>query len=118
MITTFSFLLVVCSLGSLSFADGLDKMRARVGKIVELKEKGVIGEQTNGLLAIIKSLSKEDKTNVEEENTDRESVYQERAKKQGVPLETLKHVLASKRIDQEPSGRMVPDKDGQWVKKK
>lgn len=94
----------------------IDAMRARVPQVVELKEKGAIGEKLDGLLGVVNGAGGADSV-VQSENADRLSVYKDRAKSQGVDLATFMKVMGEERIKQEKSGRYVQDAQGQWTKK-
>jgi uncharacterized protein YdbL (DUF1318 family) len=110
--------LTLLSFNAFADADRVAAMRKRVPAIVEMKEKGLIGEQPDGLLGYARrSASEEESKIVDAENKDREAEYQERATVQNIPVATLKHVLGTKRVEQEPKGRMIPDAKGHWIKK-
>lgn len=109
------FAALVLSLGLPAFAD-MDSMRARVPQVVELKEKGAVGEQLDGLLGVVSGGGSADSV-VKAENADRLSVYKDRAKSQGVDLATFMKVMGEERIKQEKPGRHVQDASGQWKKK-
>ncbi len=94
----------------------LDAMRARVPQVVELKDKGAVGEQLDGLLGVVNGAGGADSV-VREENGDRLSVYKDRAKSQGVDLTTFMKVMGEERIKGEKPGRYVQDAQGKWTKK-
>lgn len=94
----------------------IEAMRARVPKIVELKDKGLVGEQPDGLLGVV-SANADAQSVVDAENKDRKEEYQKRAKSQGQPVETLMKVLGEARIRQEKSGRFIRNEAGAWAKK-
>lgn len=98
-----------------SFAD-INSMRARLPKIVELKNKGYIGEQADGYLGVVED--KEGASSlVAEENADRKSVYSDRAKSQGQSLEVFSAVIGSAKVRDEESGRFIRNSAGKWTKK-
>ncbi len=98
-----------------AFAD-INSMRARVPQVAELKDKGSIGEQLDGLLGVVSGGGGADSV-VAAENADRLSVYKDRAKSQGVDLATFMKVMGEERIKGEKSGRHVQDAQGKWIKK-
>jgi uncharacterized protein len=105
----------IALLTSPAFAD-INSMRARVPQVVELKDKGAIGEQLDGLLGVVAGAAGADGL-VKAENADRLTVYKDRAKSQGVDLPTFMKVMGEERIKQEKSGRFVQDASGKWIKK-
>lgn len=109
-------LLSFCWFLALPAFANLDAMRARVPELVELKDKGAVGEQLDGLLGVVNASGSADAV-VRAENADRLSVYKDRAKSQGVDLTTFMKVMGEERIKQEKSGRYVQDAQSRWIKK-
>lgn len=97
-----------------SFAD-MDSMRARVPQIVELKDKGLIGEKADGFLGVVKNEGGAQGV-VDAENADRREEYGKRAAGQGQTVDVLSKVLGEARVRQEKEGRMINDGGG-WKKK-
>lgn len=97
------------------FAD-INSMRARLPKVVELKDKGLVGEQADGYLGVV-----EDKEGasavVAEENADRKSVYSDRAKAQGQSVEVFGAVIGGAKTRDEQPGRFIKNSSGKWMKK-
>lgn len=94
----------------------LESMRARVPKVVELKDKGLVGEQPDGLLGVV-SDGGDAASVVADENKDRLEEYKKRAAEQGQSVETLMKVLGEARIRNEKSGRFIKGGAGGWAKK-
>ena len=94
----------------------LESMKARVLQVAELKDKGDIGEQSDGYLGVVKE-SPEARAIVDAENRDRKEVYQKRAASQSQTVETLADVLGKARVRDEKAGRFVKNADGTWTKK-
>ena len=123
----FIALTVLLLISSALFAD-IESMRARIPQIVELKDKGVIGERLDGYLGVVKSdadhagaggrtSTPDAQALVDSENSDRRAEYTKRASAQGQTVDVLATVLGEARIRQEKAGRMVQDASGNWVKK-
>lgn len=112
-----SAIAALCLTVGLSAVADLESMRARVPRIIELKDQGTVGEKLDGLLGVVSS-SGEAQSVVTAENADRLEVYKERAKQGSVGLETFMKVMGDERIAKEKPGRMVQDKQGNWTKKK
>ncbi len=100
---------------SLAMAD-LESMRARIPQITELKDKGVIGEQADGFLGVVKPDGAAQAV-VDAENKDRRAEYEKRAASQGQTLDVLAKVLGSARLDKEKPGRMIRGASGTWTAK-
>lgn len=109
------FLLLSVLFAPMAFAD-LEAIKARLPKLVELKDQGLLGEQPDGLVGVIKSTPEAEEI-ARAENKDRMAVYNERAAAQGQSVETLMRVLGEARIRQEKTGRQFKDASGSWVKK-
>lgn len=109
-------LILVCVTQSFLLLADINSMRARLPKIMELKDKGFIGEQADGFLGVV-----EDKEGaagvVAEENADRKEVYSERAKSQGQSLEVFGAVIGGAKTRDEQNGRFIRNSAGKWQKK-
>jgi uncharacterized protein YdbL (DUF1318 family) len=93
----------------------LEAMKARVPKIVELKDSGCIGERPDGLLGVTDKQCAGAKETVDAENEDRREVYKERAKEHD--LTTFQQIMGEARMKKEPAGRKVLDASGKWKTK-
>jgi uncharacterized protein len=89
-------------------------------------DRGNIGIGPDGLLAIRSTdgLSLKERAEaqqlVEAENRDRESLYAEIAKANGIPKENvprIKNIFAKSWIEQAQSGWWIQDSQGNWKKK-
>ena len=98
-----------------SWAD-MASMAARIPKLVELKDQGIIGEKRDGMVGAVKS-SADAADVVAAENKDRLTIYQERAATAKVGLTEFLKVMGDERIQKEPAGRYVQDASGAWIKK-
>ncbi len=92
----------------------LESMKARLPQIVEMKTKGIIGEQTDGYLGLVKDDATA-KALVEAENADRRQEYGKRAAVQGQSVEALAGILGEAIVRREKPGRFIR-KDGGWSK--
>lgn len=95
-----TLLLVSLVWSQLGFAN-LEAMRARIPKIIDLKNSKQICETEDGLLKAIGG-SGDATSVVTEENKDRLEVYKKRAKEQGHPLPTFMKVMGTERIKKQP----------------
>ena len=108
------------AMGVLAFADNIDEIKARMKQrlpvIIELKEKGIVGENNNGYLEFIGS-AKEKTDVINAENRDRKAVYEAIAKQQGPTVEVVgKHRARQIALKAAP-GEWLEDADGNWYQK-
>jgi uncharacterized protein len=89
------------------------RMRARLPELVTLKAKGVIGENNNGYLTILKSPTEKEAL-VRAENEDRRKIYTAIAKKQGTTAELVGKRRALQIADKADPGTMIQGADGKW----
>ena len=108
---------IICLFLSLTARADLETMKARVPHVVDLKDQGLIGEQPDGYLGVVKAGNAAAKKIVDEENQDRQNEYRSRAKTQDETPEVVSQVLGQARIRQEKSGRFVRTEKGDWIKK-
>ncbi len=105
-----SFLMALFLLGGLdaSAASVKERMLARVGAINELKNSGIVGENNQGFLEFRSGDTAQQKL-IADENGDRQTVYSEIAKQQGIDV-----VLVGQRRAQQLAEMGAP---GQWFQK-
>lgn len=108
--------LIVLALFCFTASADLNSMAARVGRLVELKEKGLIGETPNGLVAVVKD-GEDAASVVAAENADRREIYESRAKAAGTSLDAFMKVMGEARQSKEPKGRFIQKEGGGWSAK-
>ncbi|MBU6376533.1 MAG: DUF1318 domain-containing protein [Bdellovibrionales bacterium] len=102
-----------------SEAETLERMKNRAAQVVQAKDAGKVGERPDGLLGVVKGdVDAATRKIVDDENSDRQSVYTGRAAQQGQSLDVFMRVMGDSRIDQEKSGRFIQKVDGSWHKKR
>lgn len=118
--TTLPILVVIFSLlftGSTIYAASLkDRMADRIPSINALKDNGLIGENNTGLLEY-RSGQKPDQATIQDENTDRQTVYAAIAKKEGVSPTLVGQRRAKMIADNGKSGHWYQAANGQWYQK-
>lgn len=82
----------------------------------DAKSQGLVGEQLNGYLGIVKEASGV-KALVVDVNKRRKAKYQELAKKNNIDLATVAKLAGNKAISKTKSGNYIQNQSGQWVKK-
>ena len=104
----------------------IDSMKARNTEIMNFKDKGVIGETNDGMLAIrdMNDLGGEEIRTVKRllraENNDRETLYKELATANKISLSEInriKTVFAKARISKAKPGHWHHDENGKWTQK-
>jgi hypothetical protein len=92
------------------------RMKARLPIIVELKDKGVVGENKKGYLQFV-GQKKEKEEVIAAENTDRKKVYTHIAKKQGTTLQLVGERRALQIAKKAKPGTWLQDQSGKWYQK-
>lgn len=92
------------------------RMKSRLPVIIELKEKGLIGENNRGLLEFVGD-KQEKAAVVAAENEDRKKVYEAIAKQQGTTAELVGKRRALQIIQKAGPGEWVQDESGKWIQK-
>lgn len=92
-----------------------DRMSQRLPQIIALKDKGIIGENSNGYLAYV-TASSEGQAIVNAENADRKAAYQMIAQKTGSTVDAVGKQRAAQIAQNETSGHYI-QQNGKWVKK-
>lgn len=109
-----SFLL---SMAGSAWAKGIkERMRARLPEITALKSQGVVGENNQGYLTLLKQPSSA-KATLSAENQDRRTIYTAIAKKQGTTPELVGQRRALQIAQKANPGTMIQDANGKWRKK-
>ncbi len=100
------------------FADDIKaRMKQRLPVIIELKTKGIVGENNAGYLEFI-GAKREKADVVAAENEDRKTVYAAIAKQQGTTAELVGKRRALQIAQKANKGEWVQDSSGKWLQKK
>jgi uncharacterized protein YdbL (DUF1318 family) len=84
----------------------------------DAKAQGLVGEQANGYLGLVKSAaSAEVKALMNEVNAKRKNEYQDIARRNKTELGVVEALAGKKAIEMTPSGQYVKSPSGQWIKK-
>ena len=82
------------------------------------KAGGLIGEQANGYLGLVRADAPADvKALVNSVNKKRKTRYQQIAKAQGIPLSEVEKVGGNETIEMTLRGNYIKDNSGRWRKK-
>ncbi|MBF0303179.1 MAG: YdbL family protein [Desulfamplus sp.] len=93
-----------------------DRMKSRLPTIVQMKQKGIIGENAKGYLEYV-SGNKINQDVVDSENRDRKEVYSAIAKEQGVSIDKVEKLRAAQIVQKAVSGEYLKKEDGSWYQK-
>jgi len=94
----------------------LERMDNRAPEIIELKGKGIIGENNTGYIEFVGE-TREKQALVEAENADRKLVFSEIAQKNGVSIEEVGSQYARKRTEMAGPGEWLQNETGEWYQK-
>jgi uncharacterized protein YdbL (DUF1318 family) len=92
------------------------RMHARLPEIVALKAAGIVGENNQGFLTILKQPT-DKKVLVDAENQDRRMIYEAIAKQQKTTPELVGQRRAMQIAENSDPGAMIQDAKGNWKKK-
>ena len=94
-------------------------MQKRLPAINALLKRGVIGEGNNGCLAVLGTLTEDERKMVEAENQDRQTVYKAIARQQGqgVTPEQVGQRRALQIAERAPAGTRIQNAEGKWQTK-
>ena len=80
------------------------------------KSQGLVGEQTDGYLGVVKATPAAVEL-AAEINQKRRDAYERIAKQNGMTLDQVAKLAGQKAIDKTATGQYVKTPDGQWVEK-
>ncbi len=111
------FIISFLFINTSAFAESIKaRMKARLPAILELKEKGVVGEDKNGLLQFV-GQKKEKEDLIAAENADRKKVYSHIAKQQGTTAQLVGERRALQIAQKAKPGTWLQDQSGKWYQK-
>ncbi|OCC14286.1 hypothetical protein DBT_2275 [Dissulfuribacter thermophilus] len=93
------------------------RMLKRIPAILELKQKGIVGENNRGFLELIRQ-DKRAKKLVDDENRDRRIIYAFISKQQGVSIDVVERLRAKQIRHKARPGEWLQDQTGRWYKKR
>ncbi len=100
-----------------SAAQGIkDRMKQRLPAIVDLKAKGIVGENNKGYLAFVTGKRSQEGL-VASENKDRKAIYAHIAKQQNTSLSLVEKRRAMTLANRAKAGEFIQKADGSWKRK-
>jgi uncharacterized protein len=107
---------LLCTTG-LTWAQSVkERMHERLPEIVDLKTRGIVGENNQGYLEF-RSGAREKENLVNAENKDRRTVYEGIAKKTGTTADLVGQRRALQIAEVAESGQWLQDQNGTWYQK-
>jgi uncharacterized protein YdbL (DUF1318 family) len=103
-------------LKTLSIALFLIAFGSSASPLSDLKAKGVVGEQNDGYVGLVKQDSTAAKL-IAEVNEKRRQRYQQLAKQNSVPLASIAKLAAEKAKEKTKAGQYIQNAAGKWIKK-
>ncbi|MEI6860365.1 MAG: YdbL family protein [Shewanella sp.] len=82
----------------------------------DAKSQGMVGEQTNGYLGIVKT-SSDANALAKKVNAKRQTYYHKIASKNGISVDEVAKLAAEKAIKATKKGLYIQTKRGKWIKK-
>ncbi|RTE64937.1 DUF1318 domain-containing protein [Amphritea opalescens] len=82
----------------------------------DAKQQGMVGEQLNGYLGVVKS-SSDVNALVKNINNKRREAYARKARKAGVDINIIELRVGERLIQRAPAGQYIQTPNGQWSKK-
>jgi len=122
LVMTITLSFVFCAT---ALASGIkERMKQRLPQIVDLKNKGIIGETNTGYLGFVSAkkenqdaMAAENQDVVAAENQDRKAIYTQIAKQQNVSIQFVQKRRAASLFSNGIKGHYYQNEAGAWVKK-
>jgi len=115
-VITAAMLMILMLSGTAGAQDIKSRMRDRLPEITALKAKGIVGENNQGYLEILKGNGSYDKI-VRAENKDRGTVYKAIASKTGTSIEVVGKRRAIQIAEKADSGEWLQNASAKWYQK-
>lgn len=111
-----TIIILLIAVGTAWGEDIKARMKGRLPVIKGLKARGVVGENNQGFLEMLKGQT-EKKEVVQAENKDRRTIYGHLAKKTGATPEVVGQRRAIQIAEKASPGEWLQDASGKWYKK-
>jgi len=109
-------MMMVMAAGTAWAQDIKARMKDRLPQIVDLKTRGVVGENNQGYLEMLKGQTEKQDV-VQAENNDRRAIYEHIAKKTGADVAVVGQRRAIQIAEKASAGEWLQDASGNWYKK-
>jgi uncharacterized protein len=115
-LTTLTLAMILLTAANAWGQDIKTRMQDRLPVIVDLKARGVIGENNQGYLDMLAGQT-EKKEIVAAENADRRTIYDQIARQTGTSAEIVGQRRALQIAEKAPSGEWLQNSAGTWYQK-
>jgi uncharacterized protein YdbL (DUF1318 family) len=116
MVTTLVLVALMAMAGTGWTEDVKARMRERLPVVVDLKARGVVGENNQGFLEMLKGQTEKQNV-VSAENQDRKSIYEQIAQKTGTDIKVVGQRRAIQIAEKAAPGEWLQDGSGKWYQK-
>jgi len=116
LIGLLAIIMLLTAAGTAWGEDIKDRMKSRLPAIADLKSRGVIGENNQGYLEMLKGQT-EKKEVVQAENNDRQAIYGHIAQKTGTTAQVVGQRRAIQIAEKASPGEWLQDASGKWYQK-
>ena len=117
IILTVLFMVTAVAMAGSGWAEDVKaRMRERLPVLVDLKARGVVGENNQGFLEMLKGQTEKQNV-VAAENQDRKSIYAQIAQKTGTDIQVVGQRRAIQIGEKAAPGEWLQDGSGKWRQK-
>ncbi len=117
IILTVLFIVAAVTLAGTGWSEDVKaRMRERLPILVDLKARGVVGENNQGFLELLKGQTEKQNV-VAAENQDRKTIYAQIAKKTGTEIQVVGQRRAIQIAEKAGPGEWLQDGSGNWRQK-
>ena len=109
-------LAIITMAGNLCAQDVKERMRERLPILVALKARGIVGENNQGFLEMLKGQTEQQDV-VAAENQDRKSIYAKIAQQTGTEIQVVGQRRAMQIAEKAAPGEWLQDPGGNWRQK-
>jgi uncharacterized protein YdbL (DUF1318 family) len=105
-------------MGVHAFADYASRMKERLPVLVESKDKGLVGEGTDGFVYLREGSSEKVKDMVSSENEDRKLLFKAMASKTGGSVDDVATKFSKALVTKSKKGHWFRKSSGEWMQRK
>lgn len=116
LIAVLALLTMAATAGTAWAQDIKTRMRERLPVILDLKVRGVVGENNQGYLEMLRGQT-EKRAVVSAENDDRRAIYAQIARATGAPVDVVGRRRAMQIAEKADAGEWLQDASGRWHRK-
>ena len=104
--------------GNIAFADFASRMKERLPSLVQAKDRGRVGEGTDGFVYVRESDSEKIKKMVAAENGDRKMLFKAMSSKTGGSVDEVANKFSKALVKKSKKGHWFRKSSGEWIQRK